>query len=391
MEKKIVLLSNAYMYKYENTLVKFKNDIINNYLPAHKSKWFLALESLGFNATFTQSSDIPKIIKVISPNVKSVLKNGSYCKEIGIISLLKSDIGKYYFKQFLSLENFELQDQIPDCIEINLVDQFDKPLNLDFGAATFVKLHLTSSKMNKFHLRITSEKNNIFSENSANKFDVELVKKIKFLNENPKMALTSIILWDSIYYSSDLDLRFKVKEGVNTHKFIVNKSITNFNELLEDVKQKMKEWIDIEIKNEKYIIKGKKNTSLHFSRDLAFMFGWSNIQHGKAMKITMLKNKKFTPKYKKQSISLFPSHLFLYCNITKPSMVGDGLHQLLKVIPIPNQRNEDYRAIEFEHEEYLPITISELKYLHFELRSHSGSLIEFSNKNALTFINITFK
>ena len=117
------------------------------------------------------------------------------------------------------------------------MDQFDKPLNLDFGAATFVKLHLTSSKMNKFHLRITSEKNNIFSENSANKFDVELVKKIKFLNENPKMALTSIILWDSIYYSSDLDLRFKVKEGVNTHKFIVNKSITNFNELLEDVKQ----------------------------------------------------------------------------------------------------------------------------------------------------------
>ena len=71
----------------------------------------------------------------------------------------------------------------------------------------------------------------------------------------------------------------------------------------------------------------------------------------------------------------------LYCNIVKTSLVGGGLHHLLKVIPVSHKPSESYITIEFQHLEFLDISTSSVEYLNFELRSYAGSLIQFSNPN----------
>ena len=55
-----------------------------------------------------------------------------------------------------------------------------------------------------------------------------------------------------------------------------------------------------------------------------------------------------------------------------------------------NQKFEAYKSIEFEHEEFIPLATSELQYIEFELRSHSGSLIEFVGEPE-TYLTLSLK
>ena len=70
--------------------------------------------------------------------------------------------------------------------------------------------------------------------------------------------------------------------------------------------------------------------------------------------------------------------------------MGDGYHKLLKVIPISSEKYEGYKSKEFEHEEYIPLATSEIQYIDFELRTHTGALIEFVDQPH-TYINLTLK
>ena len=51
-------------------------------------------------------------------------------------------------------------------------------------------------------------------------------------------------------------------------------------------------------------------------------------------------------------------YTILYSNIVKPSLIGDGLHCLLKVIPMCYKQSDSYHTYEFEHNEFLPIATS---------------------------------
>ena len=75
----------------------------------------------------------------------------------------------------------------------------------------------------------------------------------------------------------------------------------------------------------------------------------------------------------------------------RPSLVGGGLHKLLKIIPLTQEKSDNYKTVEFQHDEPLPICTSEIRYINFELRSDSGQLIEFVGPNVQTYLNITFK
>ena len=65
--------------------------------------------------------NIPRIIKITCSNVKAVMKNNGYCKEIGLLTLPKEDIGKYIHKDIYALQNFELQEKDPQLIQIELM------------------------------------------------------------------------------------------------------------------------------------------------------------------------------------------------------------------------------------------------------------------------------
>ena len=94
--------------------------------------------------------------------------------------------------------------------------------------------------------------------------------------------------------------------------------------------------------------------------------------------------------FSRQNFPLLPNVIFLYSSCVKSSLVGDGLYKLLKVIPITKDDSDCYKSIGFDHEEFLPLCNSEIQYIDFELRSHSGKLIEFVG-NPQVHINLKFK
>ena len=386
MEKKIIVVSNGCTEQYENTLSSFKNLLPKDYLEMHK-RWFLCIESLGFNCNFL--GDPPKIIRVVCSNIQPIIRNGTFCKDILITSVSEDNFGKYTFIDVLSLEYFELQSSASEYIEIELLDENSKPLRLDFGSATLVKLHLKSEeKMNEIHMRLNSNTDN------ASIFRVNLPKKLQFFDKSPKVALNSIIIWNKLKRTTDLDLSFGIKnaeEERGTFYYTPN-PIENLKAVLKNMKQKLRNWLYfIELSNGKIMIQAKKDLILSVGRDLAFSLGWCSNQVGSREIITLSKGNSYTPNFVKRSIPLWPTHCFLYTNIAKPSCLGGGLHHLLKVIPVSHQSSDSYTTIQFQHPEFIDISTTDVQYIDFELRTYNGNLVEFANDKAVTYLNLTIK
>ena len=357
MEKKALIVSNACLDKYENTLGSFKNSLPKGYLLSEK-EWTLGIESLGVNCVFADLNHTPKLIKVLCMNVRGILKNESVCKEIGIVSIKKSDVGSYFFTNFLLLQHFEFENRVPEFIHIKLVDEFDQLIRFASGPPTFVKLHFSLKKMNSFNVRISSHKTPSYPSNTPNKFRVNLMKNLKFFNGKPRVALTSIILWNRNKHTSDLNLGFKVHKENEIFDYTIDREITNCDDMLKDIREKVKEVINLSETNGRIEITAKSDIKLTVSRDLAFFLGFTNLEKGRKMRLQLSENASFMPRYKLQQLPLLPTHLFLYSNIVKPSLIGDGLHCLLKVIPMCYKQSDSYHTYEFEHNEFLPIATS---------------------------------
>ena len=122
------------------------------------------------------------------------------------------------FKNFQILDNFELEELKPEFLQIELLDESDCPLRLQAVHPTIVKAHLTSSKMNTTNFRVSSHSNELFSGNKSNKFTVKLPNKITFFGEEPKLSLSSILIWNWPNYSSDYDFFHRVIDSKGSHK-----------------------------------------------------------------------------------------------------------------------------------------------------------------------------
>ena len=115
----------------------------------------------------------------------------------------------------------------------------------------------------------------------------------------------------------------------------------------------MKEWVKIEMLESQHIlIEAKENHTLTLAKDLAYLFGLSDtVPNGYAI-LSLSQSQKHVSQYPRHCIPIFPDFMFMYCSAIKPSLVSDGFHKLLKVIPISNLKSEAYKSIEFEHEEF---------------------------------------
>ena len=89
-----------------------------------------------------------------------------------------------------------------------------------------------------------------------------------------------------------------------------------------------------------------------------------------------------------QMSALKPQYIMLYADFIKPSIVGESYSKLLKIIQIPNH-NANYHTEEFQLQESHSLENTLIQTMHFELRSHTGELINFAN-NKNTFLNLFF-
>ena len=221
--------------------------------------------------------NIPNIFKVKCSNVKSVMNNGSLCKDIATLPLSKSEVGKYVYKNFQNLENFDLEELKPEFLKIELTDEFDCTLRLQSGHPTLVKMHLNSSDMNTTIFRVSSHYSSLFPANVNNKFTVKLPNKLTFLGKEPKMSVSSIMLWNWPCYLSDYDFFYRVIDSEGTHNFWVQNPIRDHDDMIMQISNNLKKWIKMEtLTNGHMLIEAKTEVSLTLGKHLAFIFGLSD-------------------------------------------------------------------------------------------------------------------
>ena len=71
-------------------------------------------------------------------------------------------------------------------------------------------------------------------------------------------------------------------------------------------------------------------------------------------------------------------------------MLASGYHQIMKIIPLPNNENGNV-TIDFEKEEFLPIIKSNIQDIEFHIRTVDGELISPLNKNMIVYLSLVFK
>lgn len=74
-----------------------------------------------------------------------------------------------------------------------------------------------------------------------------------------------------------------------------------------------------------------------------------------------------------------PHHMYIYCDIITPQLVGDSLAQLLRIVTIDKaQVDSNDQAVQvFSHPHYVPVMRRDFQHLEIDLRDDLGSPLPF--------------
>ena len=334
---------------------------------------------------------MPKVVNILCKNVKPIYENNGYSKRIGTVILNNDDVNTYKYKEFKSFEVFELENKTVKYLDILLEDECGQKLRLSKGLPTLLKLHFIEKDMNMFHVRCSSEKCTLFPNNSSNSFRVKLPRKFNF-STKWCISLSSILIPSKFLVLSDLHIDFYLADLNDTEFDIyrqLDRNAHNCMNIINQFQQMVSDSITVIVQAcGKIIFNFKKSCTIKLEKDLACILGSDSLSD---IIINGEDGYTFTFDRKWREIPLFPHQIYLYTNIVKPSIVGEDYRQILKIIPLEHKQKNEYTEIEFETEEYLHLSVSQVEYIDFFLKSHSGCDILFKNTSCDTFLRLVFK
>jgi hypothetical protein len=86
---------------------------------------------------------------------------------------------------------------------------------------------------------------------------------------------------------------------------------------------------------------------------------------------------------------LRPEYLMIYTDIIEQAIVGNSFSKLIKIVPVYHESTDSYKTLEFKNKEFHSLENTLVKRIKFEIRSHSGDLINFMEGSKI-FINLLF-
>jgi len=86
---------------------------------------------------------------------------------------------------------------------------------------------------------------------------------------------------------------------------------------------------------------------------------------------------------------LRPEYLMVYTDIIEQTIVGNTFSKLIKIVPVFHKSTDSYKTQEFQNKEFHSLENTLIKRIKFEIRSHSGDLINFVDGSKI-FINLLF-
>ncbi len=76
-------------------------------------------------------------------------------------------------------------------------------------------------------------------------------------------------------------------------------------------------------------------------------------------------------------------------NSSGQSIVGNSFSKLVKIVPVYHESTDAYKTQDFKNNEFYSLENTLIKQIKFQIRSHSGNLINFMEGSKI-FINLLF-
>ena len=280
IHKNLAEILNINTEKYANvfTMICIDDEI---YYRCHFSKDFCSGDNYPIK-TQTKRFDIemPKIIRIVSPNISERIVNGDY------YHLLKEFIcdytggSKYIQKSFTNLEYLEIGIKQNTSIQIILLDEKFQQLKLRRGLASYVELsckEMATQSQQSFPINISSQTSVNALENSPANFKVILPHAIDLSHrKNARIALTSISMPNDfeILPGSEMDILFMDydTEKITFHRFPKDGSIKTLTEIQNWFWTIGEDYFTV-IKRRTNVYRFKKNVGFILGRDIGSIIG----------------------------------------------------------------------------------------------------------------------
>ena len=355
---------------------------------------------------------LPEIVKIECSEICEQIYNNQLTRDLKVFFPLINEKMGYFYQEFLVRQYVKLSNCDISKLSITIKDEKNDNLPLKKGFASFVKLNFTKMPYNYecFKVGVTSDGNGCFFTSN--------LPRTYYLNSNWKVSLSAINFPNNFYplpYEEEFRVIYygstygSVKEVIIPNiMWTENTLIAYLNETIESVA-----YLSAITTNDNrsiYNLKLKHGGMVLLPSSVCDILGFEYTAHQTqeycvAKKYGTLFFNIFNPSTMDESSkvltftdvlmnkplqmsALKPQYIMLYADFIKPSIVGESYSKLLKIIQIPNH-NANYHTEEFQLQESHSLENTLLQTMHFELRSHTGELINFAN-NKNTFLNLFF-
>lgn len=421
LDKLVITISKMVFYIQQDMYdwLKLTTDSKNRHIYIGTTKY---LEYDGRNRDVILSSTTsiyeqettPNFIKIKLAELKPNLSGGGFNKELALIPFPKeSTTSSLTWYEVKNKEYFKLASSCLSNISVELSTNTNNSLDLLPGSETILKLKFKNMQgQSSFITRLQSNDSlNIYPNNNAAFFRIQLPHSINFNDNNWQVALSSI------HYPNCL----KVCDFLNQNAYWIEIRVDNEN---EDDEQRIVRisFEDVEVHNViniRNVIQEKINTSLGNN---IIEFGTTPTEE---LAVSVFKNltlrfshkfnsifevfihKEYKPYYDiplqagyqgvlPGQINLnkcLPQNLLLCTDFTTPIIVGDKYSNVLKLIPMPSkcETNEKLLSYEAQHLDFMDIPTNQLQTIQFDFRTLEGIPIKFKDENAVTYINLLFR
>ena len=394
--------------------------------------------------------EVPRIVQMTSPSIESVQFNNAYKQCLKQFTVEKSEVKKYIHREFKSLEFFQLLNKTVDKFEVKFEDECFEQVRVGLGLPTWIKLMFISSAEMTENVRVSSEKDLLHPGNAISKFSVELPREMNFTHaKNPKVALTRLSVrnkWNLmpglsldyiIFNIEDDDIRYvkcpKTMEGPRSCKEIVQ-WFTEENFTRQLIKTDT-------APNGNKLLSFKKKMIIIIGRDLGQCLGFSfadkfennpvinsggnkiisphdfgdaidpNIRKtvntysyfktGTRMGVDMLyksgdiilsvqPNSTLSLRHPPRTIELFPCDLYVYSSIVEPTIVLGEYRRLLRIVPLPHYKKDEYVTVDFSLQEFHSLSVLNPRIIDFEIFSVDGRCVEPFDAKDDVYMNLQF-
>jgi hypothetical protein len=350
-------------------------------------------------------TNAPKYINVTMPKPYiDVYGSKNHKQSLATFPYIPQPFGSSFYAEVSRAKDVCLSSTNLNSITINLLDENDMQLELARGQPTFLKMRLSCKDKNSFIFHASSNSGECTGINSN--FTIALDPPLILKPENWEVALVSVQFPSHFEYWSVDDAYsftnpFSIFTPENVYQFnftqgemkTIEHMIATLNHYINV--NGLTDLIHISLKNRHFRIEFKDGTDeikIRINMKLAVLLGLSYMREDlEFIEINGVSN---TIHISLQAVDfnrLAPTSLMVKTNLIEPTIVGDRLSRVLKMIPVLSKNAGDVILYEAVRLTYCKVSHLHLTNITFQLEQLEETKVHFIDDTTEVLYTLQFQ